>query len=371
MARKMSREKIRYAVVGAGWFGQAAILPAFANAKENSQLVAIVSGGEGKREELSRLYEVPAYPYEEYEKLLASGDVDAVYVATPNAMHREHTVAAARNGVHVLCEKPLADSAEAAEEMIDVCEREDVLLMTAYRLHFEKSNLTAVDLIKTGAIGNPRLVNATFTQQVDRGNTRLQAHLGGHPLNDIGVYCVNAARYLFRSEPTEVFAYACAGFDTRFKDVPEMVSAPMRFPGERIASFQCGFGEAKASVCQVIGTTGSIKLCSAFAHTGPRKLCFQTEQKSKEMNFPDCDQIAPEIVYFSNCIINDTEPEPNGQEGLIDLRIISALRSSIATGSRVTIPSIPIKERPAIKQLLEKPPSAGAELVHAAPPSGA
>lgn len=371
MARKVSREKVRYAVVGAGWFGQTAILPAFANAKENSELVAIISGDDEKRGELSKLYDAPAYPYTEYDQLLASGKVDAVYIATPNATHREYTITAARRGVHVLCEKPLADSPEAAEEMIDVCEMEDVLLMTAYRLHFEKANLTAVDLIKTGAIGNPRLLNATFTLQVDRGNTRLQADLGGHPLNDVGVYCINAARYLFRSEPTEVFAYACAGFDTRFKDVPEMVSALMRFPGERIASFQCGFGEAKASVCQVIGTTGSIKLYPAFAHTGPRKICFQTDQKTKEFNFPDCDQIAPEIIYFSNCILNETEPEPNGQEGLIDLRIINALRSSIATGSRVTIPSIPIKERPAIKLLLEKPPSAGAEPIHAAPPSGA
>lgn len=367
--RKTEGDKIRYAVVGAGWFGQTAILPAFANATENSQLVAIFSGDPDKREELLKTYHVPTYSYENYDSILSSGDIDAVYIATPNTRHREHTVAAARHGVHVLCEKPLADSVEAAEEMIAACEKGNVLLMTAYRLHFEKANLTAMEMIKNGSIGNPRLFNATFTQQVDHGNTRLQADLGGHPLNDVGIYCINAARYLFRSEPTEVFAYACAGFDSRFRDVPEMVSALMRFPGERIASFQCGFGEAKASICQMIGTHADIKLSPAFAHSGPRKLCF-TNGKSRELSFPDCDQIAPEIVYFSDCILHQREPEPNGQEGLIDLRIIAALKNSIATGNRVLIPSIPIKERPTMKQLFEKPPSSEHELVHAAPPGG-
>ena len=286
MASKPTGKKVRYAVVGAGWFGQSAVLPAFANAKENSELAAIVSGDAEKRAILSSDYGVPAYSYEEYEDLLGSGAVDAVYVVSPNSLHRDHAVAAARHGIHVLCEKPLADTAVAAEEMIAACDRAGVHLMTAYRLHFEKANLQAIDLIRKGTIGEPRVMTSTFTQQVDPDNSRLDANLGGHPLLDMGVYCVNAARYLFRAEPIEVTAFAATGNDPRFAKVPEMVSAVMRFPGERLASFVCGFGEAKASAYQVLGTKGDIRLDPAFAHKGERAMTVTVDGKAKDDEVP-------------------------------------------------------------------------------------
>ena len=126
-----------------GW----AVLPAFANARRNSELVALFSGDADKRRELSEKYGVPAFDYDEYEPVLARGEIDAVYVVTPNALHREHTILAARRGVHVLCEKPLADSSEACRAMIDACRENGVKLMTAYRLHFEEANLTAVEMV--------------------------------------------------------------------------------------------------------------------------------------------------------------------------------------------------------------------------------
>jgi len=155
---------IRYAVVGAGWFGQAAVLPAFKNAKENSKLAAIVSGDAQKRAVLSSDYGVPTYSLEQYPELLASGSVDAVYLVSPNSIHKEQTILAAQSGIHVLCEKPLADTAVAAEEMVAACDRAGVFLMTAYRLHFEKANLQAIDVIRKGTIGEPRVFISTFTQ---------------------------------------------------------------------------------------------------------------------------------------------------------------------------------------------------------------
>ena len=361
-------KKVRYAVVGAGWFGQAAVLPAFANARENSELAAIVSGDAEKRKALSSDYGVPAHPYEQYDDLLASGSVDAVYVVSPNALHREHAIAAARHGVHVLCEKPVADTAVAAEEMIAACDRAGVLLMTAYRLHFEKAHLQAVDLLRKGTIGEPRVMMATLTQQVDPDNSRLDANLGGHPLLDVGIYCVNAARYLFRAEPTEVTAFVATGNDPKFKQVPEMVSAVMRFPGERLASFTCGFGEAKASACRVIGTTGDIRLDPAFNYTGERAMTVTVGGKSKDTKFPDCDQIAPEIVYFSDCIRNGRRPEPDGREGLIDLWIIEAIKASALKGMAVPLQPLPEKPRPDQGQHIAKPAKKEPELVNAAPP---
>jgi len=368
MASKPAGKRVRYAVVGAGWFGQSAILPAFANAKENSELAAIVSGDAEKRSILSSDYGVPAYPYEEYEDLLRSGAVDAVYIVSPNALHKEHALAAARYGIHVLSEKPLADTAVAAEEMIAACDRAGVQLMTAYRLHFEKANLQAIDLIRKGTIGEPRVISSTFTQQVDPDNSRLDANLGGHPLLDMGVYCVNAARYLFRAEPIEVTAFVATGNDPRFQQVPEMVAAVMRFPGERLASFVCGFGEAKTSSYQVIGTKGDLCLEPAFAHMGERTMAVTVDGKTKESTYPSSDQIAPEIVYFSDCVLNNRRPEPDGREGLIDLWIIEAIKASAMKGMAVPLQPVPEKSRPDKAQHIAKPAKREPELVNAAPP---
>jgi glucose-fructose oxidoreductase len=368
MASKPTGEKVRCAVVGAGWFGQAAVLPAFANAKENSELAAIVSGDAEKRSILSSDYGVPAYPYEQYEDLLRSGSVDAVYVVSPNSLHKDHVKAAARHGIHVLCEKPLADTAVAAEEIIAACDRAGVCLMTAYRLHFEKANLQAVDLIRRGTMGEPRAMTSAFTQQVDPDNSRLDAHLGGHPLLDMGIYCVNAARYLFRAEPIEVTAFVATGSDPRFKEVPELVAAALRFPGERLASFVCGFGEAKTSSYQVIGTRGDLCLEPAFSHTGERTMAVTVDGKTKESTFPSTDQIAAEVSYFSDCIRQGRRPEPDGREGLIDLWIIEAIKASAQKGMAVPLQPIPEKSRPDKRQQIAKPPKKEPELVNAAPP---
>src|SRR5262249_27170229 len=270
MASQSNGKRIRYAVVGAGWFGQSAVLPAFSSANENSELVAIVSGDAEKRAVLSADYGVPAYPLEQYEDLLSPGKVDAVYIVSVNSAHRDEVILAAKHRIHVLCEKPLADNALAAEEIIAACDRAGVLLMVGYRLHFEKGNLTAIDTIRKGTIGEPRVMISTFTQQVDPDNSRLDANSGGHPLLDVGIYCINAARYLFRAEPIEVTAFIATASDPRFKEVPEMVSGILRFPNERLATFVCGFGEAKTSAYQVLGTKGDLRLDPAFAHRGER-----------------------------------------------------------------------------------------------------
>jgi glucose-fructose oxidoreductase len=368
MPSKTPAKRLRYAVVGAGWFGQAAVLPAFVNAKENSELAAIVSGDPQKRSALSEQYRVPAYAYEQYEGLLASGAVDAVYIVSPNSVHKEQAIQAARHGVHVLCEKPLADTAVAAEEMIAACDRAGVLLMTAYRLHFEPANLKAIEVIRKGAVGEPRVMVSTFTQQVDPDNSRLDPHLGGHPLLDVGIYCVNAARYLFRAEPVEVTAFQATGNDPKFTGVPEMVSAVLRFPGERLASFVCGFGEAKTSAYQVLGTRGDLRLDPAFAHKGERVMALTVDGKTDETKFADGDQIGPEIVYFSECIRNGRRPEPDGREGLIDLWIIEAIKAAAQKGMAVPLQPVVEKPRPDRAQEITRPQKKEPDLVNAAPP---
>jgi predicted dehydrogenase len=210
--------KIRYAVVGLGYISQIAVLPAFAHAGENSELVALVSGDEKKLKSLAKKYEVrKTYSYERYAYCLESGEIDAVYIALPNNMHRAYAESAAQAGIHVLCEKPMAQSEQECAAMIEAAARAKIKLMIAYRLHFEKGNLSAVQAIKDGAVGEPRIFRSAFCQQVAPGNSRLRDDTGGGPLYDIGIYCINAARYLFRAEPEEVFAYGARSKDKRLR----------------------------------------------------------------------------------------------------------------------------------------------------------
>src|SRR5262249_36658802 len=154
----------RYAVVGLGYIAQIAVLPAFEHAKENSELVALVSGDSRKRKALSRKYKVQqAYSYDQYEECLTSGEVEAVYICLPNSMHRVYTEAAAEAGLHVLCEKPMAFEEAECRSMIESAERARVKLMIACRLHFEPGNLHAIDAVRSGKIGEPRIFRAAFS----------------------------------------------------------------------------------------------------------------------------------------------------------------------------------------------------------------
>jgi predicted dehydrogenase len=200
MSTQSSRFKVRYAVVGLGHIAQIAVLPAFKSAR-NSEIFALVSGDSRKRETLAKKYRVAqACSYEDYDQILSL--VDAVYLALPNHLHKEYAVRAAEKGVHVLCEKPMAVTEEECEAMITAAEQNRVKLMVAYRLHFEKGNLDAIRAVKTGRLGKPRIFNSEFAQQVKANNVRVTEPVsrGGGPVYDMGVYCINAARYLFGSE---------------------------------------------------------------------------------------------------------------------------------------------------------------------------
>ena len=365
------KKKVRYAVVGTGWFAQEAILPAFQNATANSELAAIVSGDPVKQKEVGEQYDVPAYDYQQYGDLLEGGSIDAVYIALPNAMHKEYTLRAAKHGVHVLTEKPMAANSAECREMIAACDEAGVKLMVAYRLHFESGNLTAIDHIKNGKIGEPRVFSSVFTQQVQEGNTRLDADLAGSPLMDIGIYCVNAARYLFQDDPIEVTGFAASNGETRFREVPEMVTAVMRFPKERIATFTCGFGEGRVSEYRVVGTTGDLKMETGYTFRGDITMHLTDKDgKTKKTVFGERDQVGPEIAYFSDCVLNTRVPEPSGLEGLADLTIIDAINEACATGRTVKLPPFEAKPRPSLAQEYKMPKVEAPGLVNAASPGG-
>ena len=362
--------KIRYAVVGLGYISQVAVLPAFAHAKSNSTLTALVSGDPKKLRSLSRKYGVKhTFSYEHYGDCLASGEVDAVYIALPNHMHRAYTEAAARAGVHILCEKPMALDEVDCEAMIVEAERANVKLMIAYRLHFERGNLHAIHVVNSGKIGEPKILNSVFSQQVKAGNSRLKKDVGGGAVYDMGVYCINAARYLFRDEPQEVFAWNFGRDGNRFQEVPATTTGLLKFPDDRFASFTCSFGVADRSVFEVIGTKGVLKMDPAYEMAEALKSEIMLGNRKFKKTFAKRDQFAAELEYFSDCIVKDKEPEPSGRDGLADVRIIQALLQSAESNRPVSVTPPDVVRRPTLKQeiakpALKKPP----RLVNAEPP---
>src|SRR5712671_701158 len=222
------RAIVWYAVVGLGHIAQVAVLPAFTHARRNSRLAAIVSGDRTKRREIATRYRLDrAFGYDEFDECLQS--VDAVYIALPNSMHADYTVRAARAGVHVLCEKPMAVTAAECRQMIAACRRAKVKLMIAYRLHFETLNLSAIDLARSGRLGELKFFNSSFSMTVRRGDIRTKRSCGGGTLYDIGVYCINAARNLFRAEPTQVSATSINSGLATLAEIDETTAATLRF----------------------------------------------------------------------------------------------------------------------------------------------
>lgn len=364
--------KIRYAVVGLGWIAQEDVLPALATNCENSELSAFVSEDPTKIEVLSQKYGVQhSYSYNEFEKCLNSGAIDAVYIALPNHLHCEYTVRAAKAGVHVLCEKPMAVTEEECEQMICAARDHKIKLMIAYRLHFDKANMEAVEIAQSGQLGDVRIFNSVFTQQVVEGNVRMKKiEVGGGTVYDMGVYCINAVRYLFQDEPTEVFAVSAKNGEKRFEQIDEMTSVILKFPGERLATFTSSFGTAPVSTFQIVGTQGDLRMDSAYSYLGELKQQITINGQTQELSFPAGDQFAAEITYFSDCLLTDKDPEPSGVEGLADIRIVQAIYQSASTGKPVKLGEFKRQQRPTAAQVIQRPATQRPELIHAADPSG-
>jgi glucose-fructose oxidoreductase len=356
MVVQNGKNKLRYAVVGLGWIVQEDVLPAFPNTN-NSELAALISGDETKREELGKKYQVPAYTYEQYEECLKKENIDAVYIGTPNHLHLEHTVRAAKAGVHILCEKPMAVTEDECEQMINAAKENNVKLMIAYRLHFDKANMEAVKIIQSGQIGEARFFDSVFSQQVESGNIRLTAPLseGGGSVYDMGVYCINAARYLFQDEPEEVFAFIANNGEKRFEKVDEMTSVVMRFPKERLANFTSSFGASPTATFRVVGTKGDLRMDSAYTYAGDLKQQITVDGEKQEQSYPAGDQFGAEIQYFSDCVLNNKEPEPCGTEGLADVRIVRAILESAQTGKPVKLDEFKVEKRPTLDQVIQLP----------------
>ncbi len=369
MTGRSSKKRIRYAVVGLGHIAQVAVLPAFENTN-NSELFAFVSNDQHKLKSLGKKYGIAhLYSYDDYGRALSN--VDAVYLAVPNHLHREYAVRACAAGVHVLCEKPMAVTEEECRAMMTASRQNHAKLMIAYRLHFEAGNLEAIALAQSGKLGDLRIFTSEFSQQVADQNVRVteSSSQGGGPLYDMGVYCINAARYLFRAEPIEVLAIAASKQEPRFAKTEEMVSATLRFPGERIATFTCSFGASDVSRFTLLGTKGTLTADPAYEYAESIRHQVTIGGRTRTKVYPKRDQFAAEIAYFSDCVLKDKEPEPSGMEGFADVRIVEAIRTSIQTSRPVQLAKFSVDRRPSLRQEIHRPAHGKPRLVDAHPVS--
>ncbi|MBI2216983.1 MAG: Gfo/Idh/MocA family oxidoreductase [Candidatus Rokubacteria bacterium] len=334
-------KQLGYAVVGLGDIALRAVLPAFAGAAENSKLVAVVSGDRAKAQALAQEFRATPYHYDEFRQCITRDDVNAVYIALPNSMHCDYTVEAARAGVHVLCEKPMAVTADECRRMLRTCQTNRAKLMIAYRLHFQPANLRAIELVRTGQIGLPKTFSSDFSIKVDDpDDIRLQRRLGGGTVYDLGVSCINTARNLFAAEPAQVMAMTGRTTRRYGGDVDEGTVALIRFPDERLAHFHTSFGEEKKSEFTIFGEDGFIRLLDAYPPHAPMTLELVRGGHVETMHFEATDQFAAEISYFSDCIQKDRQPEPSGVEGLQDVRLVEAIYRSARDGRPVTLPRL-------------------------------
>jgi predicted dehydrogenase len=301
------------------------------------------------------------FSYKQFDNCLR--EVDAVYIALSNSMHAEYTVRAAKAGVHVLCEKPMAVTVRECRQMIVACRQARVKLMIAYRLHFETVNLAAMELARRGELGDLKFFTSSFSMTVRRGDIRTKREYGGGTLYDIGVYCINAARNLFRAEPTEVSAASINSGLKSLAEIDETTAATLRFGNERVATFITSFNAADVAAYRIVGTKGHLHADPAYEYAEGLEYTVEINGKKKTKRAGKRDQFAPELLYFSDCILRDTQPEPSGEEGLQDVRIVEALYESARKGRPVRIRPFRKTVRPTSRQRISRPGVRKPELI--------
>lgn len=340
VAAQSETKKIGYCVIGLGTIADHFMRGVLISS--NSRITGLVSGHRDKAERIAAQYGVPTssiYSYEDMDRFRDNKAIDAVYVALPNSMHAEYTIRSAKAGKHVLCEKPMSTTVSEAQSMIDACKAARVKLMIAYRLHYEPLNLKAVKLIRDGALGDVQTINGAFGFNAAPGAWRLDKTLaGGGSLFDVGIYVLNASRYLTGEEPVKFTAVtSTVDQDGRFSTVEENVSWTEKFPSGVVVTGSCTYGAQMPGYFKVFASKGWLEMGPAFNYDGLR---LRAEYSSGGRGTPntvidesnpekDPLQFTREANHFSDCVLRDQTPSSPGEEGLRDMKYIEQIYASV------------------------------------------
>ncbi|MFL6414743.1 MAG: Gfo/Idh/MocA family protein [Bryobacteraceae bacterium] len=341
-------KRVGFAVVGLGRLSLENILPAFAHT-EKARPVALVSGTPDKAKTVAAQYGIKPeaiYSYEKFEDIRNNPDIAAVYIVLPNAMHKEFVLRAAKAGKHVFCEKPMATSSADAKQMVEACRSAGKFLMIAYRCQYEPYNRKVIELLRQRKYGTAKLIRAVNVQNMAAPEQwRLKKVMaGGGSLPDVGIYCLNAARYLTGEEPVEINAqiYTTPN-DSRFREVEETVSFSLRFPSGVIADCATSYGMHESRYLHVHTDAGNFQLENAFAYEGQQLRVAHRDGKAESLDqvrLGQKNQFALELDHMADCILNNRRPHTPGEEGLQDHVLMEAIYRSASMKRPVSLPQV-------------------------------
>lgn len=338
-------KRVGYAVVGLGHLALEEIIPALHMCKK-SKLVALVSGNPEKMKTVAGQYAIKpesCYSYQTYDQIKDNQEVEVIYIVLPNSMHKEFTVRGAKAGKHILCEKPMANSSQECQEMIEACNQAKVKLMVAYRIQYQPHNRKLRELLQKNEFGNVKFVEASNCQSsANPDHWRHKKKLaGGGALPDIGLYCLNTTRFVLGAEPTEVFAYQYSTpGNPLFTEVEEMVSWQMKFPDGVFASCSTHYNVHESRHYRVLCEKGWLDMDKAYAYKGQKLSRAKAEGKlelHENIGIAEVNQFMAEMDHFSDCVINNKKPFTPGEEGLQDQILMEAIYQSAREGKPVKI----------------------------------
>ena len=346
--REPPAKRLGVAVVGIGHLALEQIIPAFGTAK-NVRLAALVGGHRDVATAVAAqngLADQSVYDYANFDKLKDDPDVDIVYIVLPNSMHLEFTERAAAAGKHVLCEKPMAATVDQAERMIKACRDAKRKLMIAYRLQYDATHRELIRLAREKTYGALRFIEAVNGQN-DAANgqwRQIKALAGGGSLPDVGIYCLNAFRYITGEEPVEVTGKLTRPKnDPRFKEIEDIATFTLEFPSGVLATGTSGYSFHEDRRLRCAATEAWFGLDPAFSYNG---LVMHIGHKAgmasarEQRVWTPRNQFAVEMDAFADAIRHDREPLTPGEEGLQDMKVVEAIYQAAAGGSAVKMPLV-------------------------------
>jgi predicted dehydrogenase len=330
--------KLGFAVCGLGNLSTHQIAPALQTTK-NCRLAGIITGTPAKAAAWQKQYGIPdncVYNYDTMHQMASNPAIDVVYVVTPNGLHAEHTIKAAKAGKHVLSEKPMEVSVEKCQQMIDACKAANRMLAVGYRSRFDPHNQECIRLAREKEFGDLRLIEAGFEIHLDQPPSAWRFHkalAGGGSLMDVGIYALQASRYISGEEPVLVSGMETKTNLEKFSEVDETVLWQAKFPSGVVANCSTSYNAGLRGSYKAVADRGWFELNPGFNYTGNHGL----RSDGQEIKFPQVDQFAAEMDDFADCIMNNKPTRVPGEEGLRDVKIIMAIYESIRTGRPVKL----------------------------------
>lgn len=325
------KERLGIALVGLGYYSTDLLAPALQETK-NCYLAGIVTGTPEKEKVWQEKYRIkPAntYNYENYDEIANNDDIDIIYVVLPNAMHAEYVIRAAKAGKHVICEKPMALNVKECESMIKACKDNDRMLSIGYRMQFEPHTQEVIRFGKEKVFGPIMMVNAGAGYKEGRkDHWKVKKAMGGGAMMDMGVYSLQAARYVTGEEPMSVSAQTFTTRPDMFKEVDETTTFQLEFPSGAVANLHTSFGMSM-NYLNATADNGWFKLEPFSAYRG-----IQGESKNGPIEFPQINQQATQMDEVAHCIMNNQPMRVPGEEGLKDIKVVEGIYASIKQGGK-------------------------------------